>query len=69
MQRGYQKDIVEANRNALKSEAGAQLARLQLKKDEHIRLCAMRRWMAEWSERPHIRVAELAGPAPSDQLS
>ena len=25
--------------------------------------------MAEWSERPHIRVAELAGPAPSDQLS
>ena len=42
MQRGYQKGIVEANRNALKSEAGAQLARLQLKKDEHIRLCAMR---------------------------
>jgi len=42
VQRGYQKDIVEANRNALKSEAGAQLARLQLKKDEHIRLCAMR---------------------------
>ena len=26
-------------------------------------------WMAEWPERPHIRVAELAGPAPSDQLS
>ena len=26
-------------------------------------------WMAKWSERPHIRVAELAGLAPSDQLS
>ena len=25
--------------------------------------------MAEWSERPHIWVAKLAGPAPSDQLS
>jgi len=25
-------------------------------------------WMAERPERPHFRVAELAGPAPSDQL-
>ena len=26
-------------------------------------------WMAEWPERPHMRVAELAGPASVDQLS
>ena len=42
LQRNYQTDIVEANRDSLKAEARARLARLRLKKEEHIRLCAMR---------------------------
>jgi len=42
LQKRYQQDIVGASRDALKAEAGARLARLRLKKDEHIRLCAMR---------------------------
>ena len=42
LQKRYQKGIVGASRDALKAEAGARLARLRLKKDEHIRLCAMR---------------------------
>jgi len=42
LQKRYQKDIVEASRDALKAEASARLARLRLKEDEHTRLCAMR---------------------------
>ena len=41
LQKRYQKGIVEASRDALKAEAGARLTRLRLKKDKHIRLCAM----------------------------
>ena len=39
LQRRYQKDIVEASRGALKAEGAARLARLRLKKEEHVRLC------------------------------
>ena len=42
LQKGYQDDIVKANRGALKAEASARLERLQFKKDEHIRLCNVR---------------------------
>ena len=42
LQKGYQDDVITANRGALKAEASARLERLQFKKDEHIRLCDVR---------------------------